>query len=64
MLAWVNVVAIFEPRADTIIQREVSEKEKNKYCMLTHTHRIEGFLMAQMVKNQPAMQEARVQSWC
>ena len=40
MLAWVNVVAIFEPRADTIIQREVSEKEKNKYCMLTHIHRI------------------------
>ena len=64
MLAWVNVMAIFEPRVDTIIQSEVSEKEKNKYNVLTHICRIKDILVAQTVKNPPAMQEAQVQSWC
>ena len=40
MLAWVDVMAVFEPRVDTIIQSEVSEKEKNKYNVLTHICRI------------------------
>ena len=40
MLAWVNVVPIFEPRVDTIIQSEVSEKEKHQFSIITHIYGI------------------------
>ena len=49
-MRWMNL----EP----VIQSEVSQKEKNKYHILMH---IWGFLVAQMVKNLPAMQETWVQ---
>ena len=46
LIRWMNL----EP----IIQSEVSQKEKNKYCMLM------GSPIAQLVKNPPAMQETSV----
>ena len=32
VVRWMNL--------ESVIQREVSQKEKNKYCMLTHTYGI------------------------
>ena len=30
VMRWMNL--------ESVIQSEISQKEKNKYCMLTHTH--------------------------
>ena len=38
-----NEIELFVVRwmdLESVIQREVSQKEKNKYCMLTHIHGI------------------------
>ena len=51
LMRWMNL----EP----IKQSEVSQKEKDKYCVLMH---IWTSLVAQMVKRLPTMQETRVQS--
>ena len=50
-MRWMNL----EP----IIQSEVSQKEKGKYHILMH---IWASLVAQLVKNPPAMRETCVQS--
>ena len=41
---------------ESITQREVSQKEKNKYCILMHR----ASLVAQTIKNLLAMQETWV----
>ena len=46
-MRWMNL----EP----ITQSKISQKEKNKYRMLTHTQNL-----AQLVKNLPAMQETQL----
>ena len=43
---------------ESVIQSEVSQKEKNKYCMLTHTHGIKKKKM--VLKNLGAGQESDV----
>ena len=43
----------------TVIQSEVSQKEKGKYHILMH---IWASLVAQLIKNLPAMRETWVQS--
>ena len=50
-MRWMNL----EP----IIQSEVSQKEKGKYHILMH---IWASLVAQLIKNPPAMRETSVQS--
>ena len=50
LMRWVNL----EPT----IQSEASQKEKDKYCMLTHM--IWASLVTQMVKNLPTMSETCV----
>ena len=44
---------------EPIIQSEVSQKEKGKYHILMH---IWASLVAQLIKNPPAMRETSVQS--
>ena len=58
-MRWMNL----EP----IIQSEMSQKEKDKYCILTHIYGIqkngtETSLVAQMVKHLSTVQETRVRS--
>ena len=53
-----NEIELFVVRwmdLESVIQSEVSQKEKNKYCMLTHIY---GFLKKKLVmKNLGAGQE-------
>ena len=37
---------------ETVIQSEVSQKEKNKYCMLTHTWNIKKVVLMNLVAGQ------------
>ena len=51
LMRWMN--------PEPIIQSEVSQKEKGKYHILMH---IWASLVAQLIKNPPAMRETSVQS--
>ena len=53
-----NEIELFVVRwmdLETVIQSEVSQKEKNKYCMLTHIYGIEE--KKKVMKNLGARQE-------